>query len=201
MKEEISSIEKNKTWKLVELPPQKKAISVKWVFKLKTNPDGSIAKHKARLVARGFLQRQGIDFIEVHAPVARMEIIRLVVAITSSYDWPLFHMDGKSAFFNGPLQEVHVLQSPGFEIESDKDKVYKLEKALYGLKQALRAWNKRIYHFLHIEGSVKCSVELGMYIKGTDVTNAILLWDDLLITGSNVDSIEKFKGDSKMNLK
>ncbi|MCI28025.1 hypothetical protein A2U01_0049225, partial [Trifolium medium] len=135
MQEEINSIEKNKTWKLVELPHQKKAISVKWIFKLKTNPDGSIVKHKARLVARRFLQQQGIDYTELYAPVARMETIRFVVAIASSFNWSLYHMDVKSAFLNGPLQEeVYVLQPPGFEVESEKDKVYKLDKALYGLK-------------------------------------------------------------------
>jgi hypothetical protein len=134
----------------MEHPPEKKAISVKWIFKLKTNPDGSIAKHRARLMARGFLQRQGIDFTEVYAPVARMETIRLVVAITSSYGWTLFHMDVKSAFLNGPLQEeVYVLQPPGFEIEPNKNMVYKLEKALYGLKQDPRVWNRRIDEFLN----------------------------------------------------
>ncbi|KAK2352556.1 putative mitochondrial protein [Trifolium repens] len=202
MQEEINSIEKNRTWKLVELPDHKKAISVKWIFKLKTNLDGSIAKHKARLVARGFLQQQGIDYTEVYAPVARMETIRLVVAITSSFNWPLFHMDVKSAFLNGPLEEeVYVLQPPGFEVESDRDKVYKLEKALYGLKQAPRAWNKRIDQFLSNEGFVKCSVEFGVYMKGTDISNAILIClyvDDFLITGSNTDSIEKFKGRLKV---
>ncbi|PNY14437.1 putative copia-type protein, partial [Trifolium pratense] len=81
MKEELHSIEKNHTWKLVKLPPHKKAISVKWVFKVKKNPDGNIVKHKARLVARGFLQQEGIDYTEVYAPVARMETIRLVIAI------------------------------------------------------------------------------------------------------------------------
>jgi hypothetical protein len=140
MKDELHSIEKNHTWKLVELPPHKKAISVKWVFKLKKNPDGSIVKHKARLVARGFLEQQGIDFTEVYAPVARMETIRLVVAIANSYGWTLSHMDVKSAFLNGPLEEeVFVLQPPGFEIDHAKDKVYKLDIALYGLKQAPRA--------------------------------------------------------------
>jgi hypothetical protein len=202
MQEEINSIEKNRTWKLVKLPAHKKAISVKWIFKLKTNPDGSIAKHKARLVARGFLQQQGIDYTEVYAPVARMETIRLVVAIASSFNWPLFHMDVKSAFLNGPLEEeVYVLQPPGFEVESDGDKVYKLEKALYGLKQAPRAWNRRIDQFLSNEGFVKCSVEFGVYMKGTDISNAILIClyvDDLLITGSNTESIEKFKGRLKV---
>ncbi|CAJ2653926.1 unnamed protein product [Trifolium pratense] len=198
MKEELHSIEKNHTWKLVELPPQKKAISVKWVFKLKKDPDGKIVKHKARLVARGFLQQEGIDYTEVYAPVARMETIRLVIAIASSYNWSLYHMDVKSAFLNGPLEEeVYVLQPPGFEIASEKNKVYKLNKALYGLKQAPRAWNKRIDEFLQKEGFVKCTVEFGVYMKGSDISDAIVIClyvDDLLITGHNTTSIEKFKG-------
>ncbi|WJX11887.1 hypothetical protein P8452_02442 [Trifolium repens] len=197
MNEEINSIEKNKTWRLVELPPQKKPVSVKWIFKIKRNPDGSILKHKARLVARGFLQQQGIDYNEVYAPVARMETIRLVIAIASSMNWSLFHMDVKSAFFNGPLEEeVYVTQPPGFEVASQKNKVYKLQKALYGLKQAPRAWNKRIDNFLHSEGFVKCSVEFGVYMKGNDISNVVLIClyvDDLLITGSNHACIEKFK--------
>ncbi|KAK2370871.1 putative mitochondrial protein [Trifolium repens] len=197
MNEEINSIEKNKTWRLVELPPQKKPVSVKWIFKIKRNPDGSILKHKARLVARGFLQQQGIDYNEVYAPVARMETIRLVITIASSMNWSLFHMDVKSAFFNGPLEEeVYVNQPPGFEVESQKNKVYKLQMALYGLKQAPKAWNKRIDNFLHSEGFVKCSVEFGVYMKGNDISNAVLIClyvDDLLITGSNHACIEKFK--------
>lgn len=83
MKEEINDIERNHTWELVNLPPDKKPIDVKWVFKVKRRPDGSVAKHKTRLVAKGFLQKEGIDYSEVYAPVARMESIRLVIAIDS----------------------------------------------------------------------------------------------------------------------
>ena len=81
MVEELQAIERNNTWELVELPAHTKAIKVKWVFKLKHNADGSIARHKARLVARGFLQREGLDYSEVFAPVARLETVRLVVAL------------------------------------------------------------------------------------------------------------------------
>ena len=116
---------------------------------MKLNPNGTVAKHKARLVARGFLQRPGIDYSGVYAPVARIETVRLVVAITSNHNWPLFHMDVKSAFLNRPLEEiVFVTQPPGFVKEGMEDKVYKLKKALYGLKQAPRAWNRRINTFL-----------------------------------------------------
>lgn len=105
MKEELMSIEKNQTWELFNQPANKRPISVKWVFKLKLRPDGSIAKHKARLVAKGFLQREGLDYSEVFAPVARTETIRLVLALASYNQWPLFQLDVKSAFLNGPLEE------------------------------------------------------------------------------------------------
>ena len=101
MIEELASIKKNQTWELVELPSNKKAIQVKWVFKLKLNPDGTIAKYKARLVARGFLQREGLDYSEVYSPVARIETVRLVVAVANAREWPMYHLDVKSAFLNG----------------------------------------------------------------------------------------------------
>ncbi|MCI32538.1 retrovirus-related pol polyprotein from transposon tnt 1-94, partial [Trifolium medium] len=106
MIEELTAIEKNQTWEMVNLPVDKKAIAVKWVFKLKLNPDGSVAKYKARLMARGFLQREGLDYSEVYSPVARIETVRLVVAIANARDWPMYHLDVKSAFLNGPLEEV-----------------------------------------------------------------------------------------------
>ncbi|MCI08580.1 gag-pol polyprotein, partial [Trifolium medium] len=163
MKDELAVIERNDTWSLVKLPSKKKAIQVKWVFKLKLNPDGSIAKHKVRLVARGFLQRAGLDYSEVYALVARIEIVRLVIAIANSRGWPMFHLDVKSAFLNRPLDElVYVTQPPCFGIQGKEHMVYKLNKALYGLKQAPRAWNKRIDGFLVKQGFNKCKAEYGV---------------------------------------
>ena len=90
---------------------------------------------KARLVARGFLQKSGLDYSEVFAPVARLETIRLVIALAHDRDWSLYQLDVKSAFLNGTLEEeVFVKQPPGFEIKSKEDKVFRLHKALYGLK-------------------------------------------------------------------
>ncbi|WVZ24220.1 hypothetical protein V8G54_002764 [Vigna mungo] len=137
MVEELSAIEKNNTWKLVKLPPNKKAIQVKWIFKTKYRPDGSIAKLKARLVAKGFLQKPGIDFTYVYAPVARLDTVRLVIAIANFKGWSIQQMDDKSVFLNGPLEEeVYVNQPPGFFVNGQESKVYKLNKALYGLRQA-----------------------------------------------------------------
>jgi hypothetical protein len=196
MIDELNSIEKNQTWELVKLPNGKKTIDLKWVYKTKLNPDGSVSKYKARLVARGFLQKQGIDCDEVFAPVARHETVRLVVAIANLKNWPLYHLDVKSAFLNGPLEEsVYVTQPPGFEVDGKKELVYKLHKALYGLKQAPRAWNKRIDQFLIQLGFKKCMVEYGVYVMKSGLGTVIvcLYVDDLLITGGDSNEIEKFK--------
>ncbi|GAU22960.1 hypothetical protein TSUD_247040 [Trifolium subterraneum] len=163
MNEEIESIERNNTWELVDLPHGKRAIGVKWVYKVKLNPKGEITRHRARLVVKGFLQKEGIGFNEVFAPVARMETIRLVTALTHHNNWSMHQMDVKCAFLNGPLdEEVYVVQPPGFIVKEDESKVYKLHKALYGLKQAPRAWNKRIDKFLGDIGFSKCAIEHGV---------------------------------------
>ncbi|MCI29822.1 pentatricopeptide repeat-containing protein, partial [Trifolium medium] len=161
--------------------------------------NGEIAKYKARLVAKGFLQKPDLDFNEVFTPVARLETIRLVVAIASYKDWAMHQLDVKSAFLNGPLkEEVYVKQPPGFEIKGQEEKVYKLKKDLYGLKQAPRAWNKRIDSFLMKSNFTKCTSEHGVYVKGSNSNDLIILClyvDDLLITGSNKDALQKFKID------
>lgn len=87
MNKEVQSIEKNQTWQLVKLPPGQKAIGLKWVFKLKKNSEGEVIKHKARLVAKGYVQREGIDFDEIFAPVVRMDIVRVILALAANYGW------------------------------------------------------------------------------------------------------------------
>nr|KYP32045.1 Retrovirus-related Pol polyprotein from transposon TNT 1-94 [Cajanus cajan] len=180
--------------KLTPLPMGKKAITVRWVYKVKLNSKGEVAKYKARLVAKGFLQRQGLDYDEVFAPVARLETIRLVVSMASYHCWPIHQMDVKSAFLNGPLEEeVFVSQPPGFEIKGKEKQVYRLHKALYGLKQAPRAWNKRIDSFLLQLGFVKCTTEYGVYTKGLNMTDLLIVClyvDDLLVTGSKAKEIK-----------
>lgn len=140
MNEEIRSIQKNETWKLVDLPEGKNVIGLKWVFRTKFNTDGSILKHKARLVAKGYAQQEGIDFEETFSPVARFETVRVVLALAAQWKLKVFQLDVKSAFLNGDLQEeVFVEQPLGFVKDGEEGKVYKLQKALYGLKQAPRA--------------------------------------------------------------
>lgn len=140
MEQEIEAIEKNRTWKLVELPSGHKPIGLKWVYKLKRDANGNVIKHKARLVAKGYVQKQGVDYDEVFVPVTRLETVRLLLALAAKNEWEVHHLDVKSAFLNGELQEiVYVKQPEGFVKENEEHKVYQLIKALYGLRQAPRA--------------------------------------------------------------
>jgi hypothetical protein len=133
MMEELESIKENKTWTLVDLPRGHCLIGVKWIFKLKRDEHGDVIKHKSRLVAKGYVQRQGVDFEEVFAPVARMESVRVMLCFASHINWTIHHMDVKSAFLNGDLaEEVYVTQPPGFINEGQEAKVMRLHKALYG---------------------------------------------------------------------
>jgi hypothetical protein len=133
-------IEKNQTWELVDMPTHKQPIGVKWVYRTKLNADGTINKHKARIVVKGYAQVFGVDFSETYAPVARLDTIRMLLAIAAHKGWKIFQLDVKSAFLNGYLQEeIYVEQPKGFMVEGEEDKVYLLKKALYGLKQAPRA--------------------------------------------------------------
>ena len=107
------------------------------MYKVKQDEHGTIVKHKARLVARGFVQREGIDFKEVFALVARMESVRLLLALTAAKDWRVHHLDVKSAFLNGELAEtVFVRQPPDFVVKGAEHRVLRLCKELYGLRQA-----------------------------------------------------------------
>ena len=140
MLEEMAAVEENHTWELVDPPIGCRPIGLKWVFKVKKNERGEVVRHKARLVAKGFVQREGIDFEEVFAPVARMESVRLLLALAASRSWEVHHLDVKSAFLNGELaEEVYVQQPPGFVVAGKEHRVLRLRKALYGLRQAPRS--------------------------------------------------------------
>ncbi|WVZ93799.1 hypothetical protein U9M48_039754 [Paspalum notatum var. saurae] len=139
-RQELENFERNHVWDLVEPPPNCRPIGTKWGFKNKQGENGMVVRNKARLVAQGFCQKEGIDYEETFAPVARLEAIRILLAFAASKGFKLEQMDVKSAFLNGFIEEeVYVRQPPGFESARFPDRVYKLRKALYGLKQAPRA--------------------------------------------------------------
>ncbi|GKA01330.1 putative ribonuclease H-like domain-containing protein [Tanacetum coccineum] len=149
MQEELLQFKLQKVWILVDLPFGKKAIGTKWVFRNKRDERSIVVKNKARLVAQGFRQEEGIDYDEVFAPVARIEAIRLFLAFASFMGFPVYQMDVKSAFLYGTIEEeVYVHQPPGFVDPAHPNKVYKVIKALYGLHQAPRAWYETLSSFL-----------------------------------------------------
>lgn len=197
MDSEINSIEKNKTWTLVELPIGAKKIGVKWVYKTKYNEHGDIDKHKARLVAKGYSQEHGVDYTEVFAPVARLETVRMIIALAAQKGWKIFQLDVKSAFLHGELSEdVYVEQPRGYEKKGNEHLVYKLHKALYGLKQAPRAWFSRIEaHFIK-EGFQKCPTEQTLFTKlgeGGKILIVCIYVDDLIFTGNDDFMVADFK--------
>ncbi|WJX78107.1 hypothetical protein P8452_61361 [Trifolium repens] len=149
MQEELNQFQRNDVWDLVPRPTHKNIIGTKWVFRNKMNEQGEVVRNKARLVAQGYSQQEGIDFTETFAPVARLEAIRLLLSYAVNNGITLYQMDVKSAFLNGVIsEEVYVKQPPGFEDLKNPEYVYKLKKSLYGLKQAPRAWYERLSNFL-----------------------------------------------------
>jgi hypothetical protein len=140
-------------WELVEPPPNCKPIGTKWVWKNKEGENGEVVRNKLRLVAQEYSQKEGIDFEETFAPVARLEAIRILLAFSMTKWFKLYQMDVKSAFLNGFLEEeVYVKQPLGFESAEFPHRVYWLRKALYGLKQAPCAWYGHLRGFLFSKG-------------------------------------------------
>jgi hypothetical protein len=173
------------------------------VFKLKRDEAGAIVKHKARLVARSFLQQEGIDFDDAFALVPRMESVRLLLALSSQQGWHVHHMDVKSAFLNSDLkEEVYVHQPPGFAIPGKEGKVLRLCKALYGPRQAPRAWNAKLDSTLKGMGFTPRPHKATIYRRGNG-GSALLVGvyvDDLVITGAKDAEVATFKEEMKATL-
>ncbi|KAK1631891.1 hypothetical protein QYE76_006206 [Lolium multiflorum] len=178
MQEELNNFKRNDVWTLMKRPDHcRNVIGTKWVFKNKQDEHGIVIRNKARLVAQGYSQVEGVDFGETFAPVARLESIRILLAFASHHGFKLQQMDVKSAFLNGPLhEEVYVKQPPGFEDPHFLDHVFKLKKALYGLKQAPRAWFE-----MSMMGELKyfLGFEIKQMGQGTFINQAKYLQDML----------------------
>jgi hypothetical protein len=186
MTEDYQSIIKNDVWEIVPRSKSKDVVSSKWLFKIKHVANGSIEKYKERFVARGFSQKEGIDYEETFAHVARYTSIRTIIALAAKMKWKLHPMDVKTAFLNGVIEEeVYIEQPQGFEVEDRKTDVWKLKKALYRLKQAPRAWYGRIDSFLTSLGFTKSKADSNLYFKVMNDESMILLLyvDDLFLTG------------------
>ncbi|GKB65777.1 putative ribonuclease H-like domain-containing protein [Tanacetum coccineum] len=191
MQEELLQFKLQKVWTLVDLPIGKRAIGTKWVFRNKKDERGIVIRNKARLVAQGYTQEEGIDYDEVFAPVARIEAIRLFLAYASFMGFIVYQMDVKSAFLYGTIEEeVYVCQPPGFKDPQFLDKFYKVEKALYGLHQAPRAWYETLSTYLLENGFRRGTIDKTLFIK-KDKGDILLVqvYVDDIIFGSTKKSL------------
>ncbi|KAK1645576.1 hypothetical protein QYE76_063381, partial [Lolium multiflorum] len=199
MQEELECFTRNEVWSLVERPKDHRinVIGTKWVFKNKQDENGIVIRNKARLVAQGFAQIEGMDFEDTFAPVARLEAIRILLAFASFHNFKLFQMDVKSAFLNGPLKETaYVAQPPGFEDPCRPNHVYLLHKALYGLKQAPRAWYEFLRDFLLHDGFCMGTVDSTLFtkrVKGGGLFICQIYVDDIIFGGTNPNHNKAFE--------
>ncbi|GJR64413.1 retrovirus-related pol polyprotein from transposon TNT 1-94 [Tanacetum coccineum] len=195
MQEELNQFIANDVWELVPQPKNMTIIGTKWVFRNKLDENGVVSRNKARLVAQGYNQQEGIDYDETYAPVARLESIRILLAYACALDFKLFQMDVKSAFLNGFInEEVYVAQPPGFIDFEKPDHVYKLKKALYGLKQAPKAWYDRLKAFL-----IKHEYKMGMVDntlftkkKSSNLIIVQIYVDDIIFGSTCQDMCDEF---------
>jgi len=207
MHDELHQFTRNDVWTLVPCPAEHNIIGTKWIFKNKTDDHGTVVRNKARLVAHGYTQIEGIDFDETFALVARLESIIILLSIACHLRFKLYQMDVKSVFLNGVLQEeVYVEQPKGFQDPHHPHHVYKLKKALYGLKQAPRAWYERLTTYLLAKGFTRGQADRTLFIRqqGTHKLIAQIYVDDIIF-GATLDSLphefsEEMKQEFEMSM-
>ncbi|KAJ9520572.1 hypothetical protein QJQ45_007425 [Haematococcus lacustris] len=186
--EEMQSLLSYGTWELVELPEGCRPLDNRWVSSVKRDGRGSIVRFKARLVVKGFLQREGIDFHELHAPVSKHATVRALLAVAAAEDMELEHLDVKTAFLNGKLEEViYMHQSAGYEDGSGR--VCRLHRALYGLRQAPRAWHARLKEELEQLGFTASAADSCLFtmMRGSSKVLLAVYVDDCLLAVSKGD--------------
>ena len=194
MQDEFDALIKNKTWHLVPPRAGLNIIDSHWVFKLKYNPDGSIARYKARLVGNGSKQQYGIDYDATFSPVVKPTTIRLLLSLAVSRNWSLRQIDIQNAFLHGVLDEdVYMRQPPGFKDSAHPNFLCKLDKSLYGLKQAPRAWFSRLSGMLIKLGFQASKADISLFIFTQDSLQIYILIyvDDIIIVSSSSSVTDK----------
>ena len=193
MNKEISSLKENQTWDLTKLPKNRKALRCKWVFRIKRNPDGTVDKYKARLVAVGYSQKKGIDYDKTFSPVAKMSSIRALLSIAANEGLTLRQFDVSTAFLYGTVkEEIYMYQPEGYNDGSGK--VCKLKRSLYGLKQAPKCWNECMHDFLIKSEFKQSDADPCLYVRQREKTKILLALyvDDGLLASSNDLEAETF---------
>lgn len=202
MEEEIKSMEKCSAWDLVQCPTEKRIIDCKWIYKIKSEPNTSSVRYRARLVARGFSQKYGEDYDEVFAPVVKQTTIRTLLTISGIKNMQVKHLDIKTAYLNGHLEEIVYMKQPkGFEDKEHPEFVCRLKKSIYGLKQSARAWNNKITEVLTAGGFKRGSADSCIFSKKIldNFIYVLIYVDDILIAAyveQQFEEVEKLLSDN-----
>jgi len=196
MKDELKSMAHNDVWDIVELPEGCKRVGCKWVFKTKRDSQGNIEHYKVRLVAKGFTQKDGIDYQETFSLVSKKDSFRIIMALVVHYDLELHQMDVKTAFLNGDLEEdVYMGQPVRFTKEGKEHMVCKLKRSIYGLKQASRQWYLKLNDTIVSFGFKENTVDQCIYLKvsGSKFIFLILYVDDILLATNDLGILSETK--------
>ncbi|GJS65004.1 putative RNA-directed DNA polymerase [Tanacetum coccineum] len=196
MEDELNSMTKNNVWELAELRKGAKPVGCKWVYKTKLDPNGNVERYKAHLVAKGYTQKEGVDYKETLSPVSRKDSLRIVMALVAHFDLELHQMDVKTAFLNVDLHEdVYMAQPQGFKSKGQEHLVCKLKKSIYGLKQASRQWYLKFDKVMKKHNFIKNKVDQCVYLKmsGSNFIILVLYVDDILLASNNIDLLHESK--------
>ncbi|RVW93623.1 Retrovirus-related Pol polyprotein from transposon RE1 [Vitis vinifera] len=197
MVDEMTALHSNGTWDLVVLPSGKSTVGCRWVYAVKVGPDGQVDRLKARLVAKGYTQVYGSDYGDTFSPVAKIASVRLLLSMAAMCSWPLYQLDIKNAFLHGDLaEEVYMKQPPGFVAQGKSGLVCRLRRSLYGLKQSPRAWFSRFSSVVQEFGMLRSTADHSVFYHHNSLGQCIYLVvyvDDIVITGSDQDGIQKLK--------
>ncbi|CAI7771020.1 unnamed protein product [Closterium sp. NIES-53] len=202
VKEEYDSLLENETWELCELPPGKKAISSKLIFRHKYGPDGELTRYKSRLLAKGFQQTKGKDFDDIFAIVGKGTTLRVMLGTAANRGWRIKQMDITTAFLNGIiLEELYMLQPEG--LDDGSGRVCRLKKAIYGLKQAPRAWYHKLEETLLAGGFKKseCDHSLFLLQEKNEFLMLLVYVDDILLFSESSAMIERVEEMLEMQFK
>jgi hypothetical protein len=200
MDEELAALEKNGTWKLCEAPAGAKVLGSKWAYKVKRDESGRVVRYKARLVAQGFAQVEGLDFLSTYAPVARLSSIRVILALAAREDWHVDNMDVDNAYLQSPVEEeVFMRQPKGYVQHGAKGRVLvcRVHKSLYGLKQSANNWYGVINGWLKKYGFKASQADVCVYVlrKGDLIVIIALYVDDLLLASNDRKLLDQVKRD------
>ena len=197
MLDEMPALHSIGTWDLVVLPFGKFPIGCRWVYTVKAGPDGQVDRLKARLVAKGYTQVYGFDYGDTFSPVAKIASVRLLLSMAAMCSWPLFQLDIKNVFLHGDLpEEVYMEQPLGFVAQGESGLVCRLRRSLYGFKQSPRAWFSHFSSVVQEFGMLRSTSDHSVFYHHNSLGQCIYLVvyvDDIVITGSYQDGIQKLK--------